>query len=1422
MRWLVVFAFLVSGLAGSHAWAQGMLSEPRFEHLTVNDGLLHSDAEAVTQDRAGFLWIGTNRGINRYDGYDLRNYTLPVNPLTGISRNRIHALHVDRAARLWAGAENGGLSWYDADHDRFRELSDSPLPLAFRLLARQLAQADVMAITSDARGRLWVGTEDQGVFVLDFDSQRQLRSLRQVALAENGRTNYPVLSLVAAPEGQLWFGTLGLGLRVLESGPVLPAQLVAARAPLAFATVRGLHLDRRGDLWIGTNRQVLWVSRPDRLGLRHLGDHPLPQPCRDIHAIHLDAFGQLWVGTDYGLYSWPAAPATGTAPPVQMAKPRLFLPVSGDPFSLQSERLHQIFEDRNQVLWLATPAGGLNKLDLRQKPFGHLQRQLTDRPTLPNNYVNAIYKEESTNLLWICTRNGFCSYDLSSKTYHGYLSWQQSAEVNGVDVSAVVQAADGTLWFGTRNHGLYTLRRTGGRETLTPLAALAGQPDRADPSIESMTEDRFGTMWVATINMGLTRLGRDGQLLKTYRRATGLPTDQFTYLLYDRRKDVLWASTRNAGLLKLRVTADSLVLLKQFAYDAKDKNSLSVNYVWPLLQDRQGTLWIGTLGGGLHRLVTDVQGRERVERWARWLPETDVESILTDEDDNLWIGGTGLYRFAPRTRRYLHYDVADGLQSNSFKIGSAWQARNGTLYFGGINGISYFQPRAILANPYPPVVRITGLRLANKPVAVGEKVNGRVLLPKAFTQPQTITIRAAENDFSVEFVGLNYATPRQHRYAYQLIGYNSDWVAAAPRQRTASFTNLPPGDYTFRVKASNGDGRWSPTPATLQFTILPPWWKTWWAYLLYGLALVCALIVYRRVTMTQEQLKNKLALEHFRVEQEKELTNMKLSFFTNLSHELRTPLTLILGPMESLLAAANRFASQKENILLMHKQTHKLLTLVNQLLDFRKVEAGQVPLQAAPRDVVSFLTEIFLLFKLKAQERDLIYTLTAPSEAVELCFDAGKLEIVLTNLLANAFKYTPEGGEIGLVVTVVGQPGRPAIFTNSKLADNYLEIKVSDRGTGISPGEIAHVFDAYYQASQTNSLRMMGTGIGLSLVKQFVERHAGEITVASQVNQGTIFTVRLPFGREHLMANELVPAGLASEPMQHALATASVATTEAEEAAGEYETEESFNGRRLLIVEDNDDLRQYLVQLFSSDFEVTAAADGVEGWELVQSLLPDLVLSDIMMPRSDGLELCQKIKQAPKTLHIPVVLLTARTAAVHEVEGMETGADDYISKPFNPKVLHAKVVAILRNRSRLLEFYQRQVLLEPTEIIIPEADKLFLEKAMKVVEDNLTEPEFNVQALVREMGMSQSLFYRRVKSITGQSVVEFIRDIRLKRAAQLLTSTSLRVSDVAYQVGMQDLKHFRTVFQNLHKLSPSEYAKQHRSGEPVAGPTSLI
>jgi signal transduction histidine kinase/ligand-binding sensor domain-containing protein/DNA-binding response OmpR family regulator len=1404
VRWLLGLMLWAAGLA---ARAQDTRpGEFRFEHITVDQGLSHSDAMCMAQDHDGFIWVGTNRGIDRYDGYQLKSYALPINPRNGQSSNRIAALLAAPNGQLWVGAENSGLSRYDANHDTFGPLGEAAFPAAYRALAARLAQADVKALATDAQGRLWVGTARQGLFVLSLSPQGQPLALRQLPPEAAGRPALAgITSLAIDAEGQAWVGASAGLLLVRTTEPALPVEATALTLP-----VSALNLDRRGDLWVGTERQLFWgASASRRLG-HSLAVQALPHHYPRIQALHLDSFGRLWAGTLYGLYVWEAGLPTGTAPPLRAARPTLFLPRDGEMHGLNSERVHQIFEGRDQLVWLCASAGGLNKVDLRQRAFGHLRHQLTGRPELSNanNYINAIYKEEATNTLWLGSRNGVSAYDLARHTYRSYLN-QQSDTVRGVDVAALFQTTDGTLWFGTRDNGLVALRRQGGREQLTTYRRLPGGYDLATTSIEHMAQDAQGTLWVATFSQGLFRLSTDGKLLAHYDAAhTGLPTSRFTYLLYDARRDVLWASTRNAGLLKLRPTADSLRLLRQFDYDAaRPASGLRVNYVWPLLLAKNGDLWLGTIGGGLHQISTDARGRDVVRQYSRYLPESDVEGLLADEAGNIWVAGTGLYRFTPRTRQYLRYDVADGLQSNAFKIGAAARGADGTLYFGGINGINYFQPWAIQANPTPPRVQFTGLRVANQPVPVGRPFNGRVLLPQALSRPQTVVIRAAENDFSVEFVALNYTNPQKNHYAYRLLGYNQDWVYPLPGQRTASFANLPPGHYTLEVKADNGEGVWAKKPATMQFDVLAPWYKTWWAYLLYASVLAAGVVVYRRMEITQQNLRGKLALEHFQAEKEKELTNLKLGFFTNVSHELRTPLTLILGPMEELISAHGPVSNLRDKLLLMHQQTRKLFDLVNQLLDFRKVESGDVPLRALYAPVLSFVAEIFGMFEQKATERRLTYTLDVPTEDVPLYFDRSKLEIILTNLLANAFKYTPEGGRIAVGATVVGTPGGEAVFADGQPVGNYLEISVQDTGTGIAADELAHIFDPYYQASHTDTLRMTGTGIGLALVRQFAVRHGGNIFVESRVGEGSTFRLRLPFGRAHLHpADVLAPE--AAAPAE--LATEMPLTEEVDALTLSNEPTTLANLPRLLVVEDNDEVRQYLQQLFAPDFEVLTAADGLEGWNLALAQNPAVVVSDVMMPRSDGLELCQKLKQHPKTNHIPVLLLTARTAALHEVEGLGLGADDYVSKPFNPQVLQAKVLALLRNRRQLREYYQRQLLLQPTEVVIPDADRLFLEQAMRTVEAHLTDPALSVGVVAEALCLTQSVLYRRLKSITGQTVVEFIRDVRMKRAAQLLAQPGLRISEVADEVGVENVKYFRKTFQKIYGVAPSEYARQHR------------
>ncbi|PAC27077.1 hypothetical protein BWI92_24480 [Flectobacillus sp. BAB-3569] len=591
-----------------------------------------------------------------------------------------------------------------------------------------------------------------------------------------------------------------------------------------------------------------------------------------------------------------------------------------------------------------------------------------------------------------------------------------------------------------------------------------------------------------------------------------------------------------------------------------------------------------------------------------------------------------------------------------------------------------------------------------------------------------------------------------------------------------------------------GKEAWSAKPAEIKIRVLPPWYKTWWAFLIYALILFFAFKEYQKATLAKQALKNDVLMEKYKADQEKTLTDLKLRFFTNVSHELRTPLTLILGPIEELASSEHE---KKDKIMLILQQTRKLLDLVNQLLDFRKAETGNMKILATFGNIIPMIEEVFLIFKLKAQESSIDYTMSLPQTTVELFFDSSKLEIILTNLLSNAFKYTPSGGKISLKTEIVGSSSEEAVFEGGRPSKNFLQISIQDFGVGMSVDELDKIFDPYYQASHTETLKIRGTGIGLSLVKQLVEAHKGSIEVESAIAKGTTFILKLPFSKKPLVEN--------TEAEHHHEETKSLV----EEVIPVVAPLEKFSAK-VLIVEDQEDLRAYLKQICEVSYEVATAVDGLDGWDKALEWQPDLIISDIMMPNSDGLELCQKVKQNPKTSHIPVFLLTARAAVTHEVEGLEMGADEYMAKPFNPLVLNAKIASILQNRSQLRSYYQKQILLEPSLPDIPDETKALLEKAMAIVEANLTNQDFTVQTLVKDMGMSQSAIYRQIKSITGQSLVEFIRDIRLKRAAQLLSNGNLRVTEVAMLVGIEDMKYFRKMFQQTYNVSPSEYAKQKK------------
>lgn len=1332
----------------------------KFEHITVNDGLSHSDAMAVEQDKDGFIWIGTNKGLDRYDGYSLKNYKLPNKNTTGQYTNRVLSLHLAQNGLLWVVPEAQGVFFFDAKTDSFKNIVEKT---ENQRDADLLSNLTARSINTAPNGDLFIGTSTQGLFVITFSKEETIRQIQKVNFSENG-SDALVFAITPEKNGKVWVGTVGAGLWSLTKNN---AEYSAKKFTLwSENTIRSIIISHSSDIWVASEDKVIKINKAAN------AIKPLEGKFNYMTSLLEDSYKRLWIGSRTGLYLLTDIVEN---PERITFRTEHFSPKDNDPSSLNYHLIHNMIEDGFNNLWIAASAGGLNKLNLLPKPFYHLHKRFGG---LPNDYTNTICQDKDKNILWIGTRNGFSKFDISTQKVTTFLEGSNLRNTPNVDVTYIYDPGNGTLWITTRVHGVYIFNKVS--ETLRKLPEIAGQKpwNKAEPI--AINSDSEGNIWVACFYDGLYIYDASGNLKHSFTKAKNqLPSARLTYLMRDGHS--MWLSTRDAGILKLKLAKGKLNVEKQFSFHQK---GLNTDYIWPLTKAKNGDIWVGTIGGGLHK----INQNGTVERYNTYLPETDVESILEDESGDLWVGGNGLYRFDPLKKTYLHFDVADGLQSNSFKVGSAAKDNQGNLYFGGINGVTYFNPKQVSTNPHPPKMQITQVRFLNYEYSPDNRDNSKAVISGPFSPNTQITVRDYENDFSIEFVGLNFINPGKQHYEYKLEGFHKNWIALPQGQRVMGFSNLPAGTYTFLVKSDNGDGVWTEEPAKLKLKIMPPWYKTWWAYTVYTLLIAAAIYWYKTTTRRQRELKNKIAIEQVEKEKEKELADLKMNFFTNVSHELRTPLTLILNPAEDLIHAVEPASEARQKAVLVHKQASKLLDLVNQLMDFRKAESGTMTVQLQTADIIALITEIFLIFKIKADELGILYQLKVPKDPVFLNYDPEKLEIVLTNLLSNAFKHTPQGGSIVLDVGKVGNPKQDAIRENGKLANNFLRIQVKDSGKGIHSDDIQHIFEPFYQAVKNRDSKTVGTGIGLSLVHELVYKHNGEIDVESTPGKGAAFSLKLPFEKNN------IPAIVHEESPKST-------------SASEDESFIPISDARLLIVEDNDDLRNYLVSLFNPHLETHSAENGAEGLEKTIKLSPDIILSDVMMPELNGLELSEKIKNNPKTAHIPIVLLTARATAIHELEGLESGADDYITKPFNPKVLLSKIHSLLNNRRKVQEYFHRKILVEPSESVIPDADREFIKNSMKIIEDNLVNEQFNVQTLVKESGMSQSAYYRKLKNITGQSVIEFIKDVRLKRAAQLLSSKQYRVSEVAMMVGMEDLKNFRTSFQKLYGVSPSEYGK---------------
>lgn len=1339
----------------------------RFSHLGIADGLSQSSVYHIFQDSRGFIWIATTDGLNRYDGYNFRHFRYdPGNPYS-INSNELLCIEEDRQGNLLVGTALG-LDLFDCRLERFhRILPDTLLP--------EYVFKHVNVMKRDHEGNVWIGTP-RGL--MRYDDEK--RVLRPVELGRGPGKPY-VRSMAFDSDGLLWVtGMNSVFCYNPATGRLLPVPEALTRNPaMRKSPTQCIDVDSLGNIWVGTEKDglIVWDRRTGRTENYNSGT-ALRVSSDMVRAIFFHK-GETWIGTRNGLYVMNG----------QRTAVRHFVMDKYDPYSISGNSILSIMKDKAGSIWVGSFAGGVSVEHPGNENFSYINEQMGRKPGLTYRVVSSIREDEDRNL-WIATEGGGLNvYDRHKDEFHHIrVNTAAPHHVNPEMVKALQFDGKGGLYIGTLE-GLYRYDTRSGGMRPVPLKA---SPRLTSDEVVYGLAGNAERMWVGTKG-GLFRIGGGDTVRYRHNRndSGSIISNDINALMQDSQGGV-WIGTE-VGLSWL--PADS----NRFRnYLAEYDSVFNKNAILCIYEDDRRNIWIGTRGGGLKLL-----NRERSQFFTLdtsfGLSSNIVHGIIQDQLGDLWVSfNQSIARivlrkahapFDKKDVQVVNYSVNNGLGSNEF-LAATCRTASGEVMFGGTNGIVSFNPGKLIINKTKPPVVLTSFLIKNRPVAIGEKGSP---LGESITYTGHITLRHDQAFFTIGFAALNYINPRTNQYAYVLEGMKGDpqWNYVGGRQQ-ASFTNLDAGEYIFKVKAANNDGLWNEQYTSLRITVLPPLWKTWYAYLFYIAVIAGVLYFFWNHSLKTARLRHELQMQQRSREKDRELAQRKLSFFTDISHEIKTPLTLILAPLEKLLGSEEAGDKVRQQLQLMQRNGERLLRLTDQLLDFRKFEAGHMKLQVARYDMVKCMRGIILSFDAFARQRGIKLELTTQEPQMPLWFDQDKLEKIMFNLLSNAVKFTPPGGRIAVGLEVNG---------------GQAEIRVEDNGAGIAAQHLDKIFNPFHHYNNTG-MPISGTGIGLAFTKGLVTLHRGSIAVQSEPAAGgkpghTCFTVLLP-----LDAAQYAPEEMLRE--DEGLPEETVPTL----AREDNEPHEAGQLPVMLIVEDNAEMLGFIASHFRDRYTVHEAADGNEGWRIATEVLPDIIISDVAMPGLNGTDLCRKLKKDERTCHIPVILLTARSPVIFQMEGLETGADDYITKPFNIGLLQLRVSNLLQSRALLRERYSKDITLQPANIAITSADETFLNKVMQFIDANILEPTLNVEQLARELSMSPITLYRKIKALTNQSTIEFIRGFRLKRGAQYLERNEFTVTEVAYMVGFSDVDYFRKCFKAEFGCTPKEYAAAKQGAVP--------
>ena len=1320
----------------------------QFKHLEVSDGLSNNSVNTICKDRDGFMWFGTTTGLNRYDGYTFKIYQHAENDPGSLPDNYITDIVEMPDGRFWVNTGRGYVL-FDKEQDCF--ITD------VTGFMKNLESGGVPEqVFVDREGNTCLSVAGEGCYRYKEGGKRLFFSYVEHSLPEHG-----VTQIAECSDGLLLIYNTGL-LVCLDRATLAikwKSDEIKKYIPAGKTIEFSLFVDRDNCIWAyslmgiwaydcgtkswRTDLTAIWSSRPDVI----------------IHAVAQDIEGRIWVGKDYDGID-VLEKETG--------KVTSLVAHDDNGRSLPHNTIYDLYADRDGIMWVGTYKKGVSYYS--ESIFKFNMYEWGD--------ITCI-EQADENRLWLGTND------------HGILLWNRStgkAEPFWRDaegqlpnpVVSMLKSKDGKLWVGTFNGGLYCMDGSRVRSYKEGVGNTL-----ASNNVWALVEDDKGRIWIASLGGGLQCLEPVSGTFETYTSSNSALLENNVTSLCWVDNNTLFFGTANQGVGMMDMRTREIKKIQGQSGNVKLSND-AVNHVY---KDSRGLVWIATREG-----LNVYDTRRHVFLDLSSVAEAKgnfIAAITEDQERNMWVStsrkvirvtvasdGKGSYLFDSRA-----YNSEDGLQNCDFNQRSIKTLHNGIIAIGGLYGVNVFAPDHIRYNKMLPNVMFTGLSLFDEAVKVGQSYGGRVLIEKELNDVENVEFDYKQNIFSVSFASDNYNLPEKTQYMYKLEGFNNDWLTLPLGVHNVTFTNLAPGKYVLRVKAINSDGYVGIKEATLGIVVNPPFWMSWWAYLLYAVGLVIVLFLARYRMLKREREKFHLQQIENEVAKNEEINNMKFRFFTNVSHELRTPLTLIISPLEGMLKETTD-ELQSTRLQLMYRNAQRLLHLVNQLLDFRKGEMSTHQLSLSEGDIISYVHSVCNSFLLMADKKHIQFSFFSGIDTFSMAFDADKVGKIVMNLLSNAFKFTPEGGRVTVMIEHVA--GTPDI----------LEIKIADTGIGISDVDKEHIFERFYQAGHKGVEETTGNGIGLSLVRDFVTLHEGEVKVFDNIGMGSVFVIQFPV--KHVETQVQLPE-------ETGMPAGDEEDKEMKEEAREEMERKNFP--LLLIVDDNEDFRIFMRYSLELQYRVKLAVNGKEAWEMMQEELPDLVISDVMMPQMDGNELCRLIKQDKRTAHIPVILLTARQNTEAKLEGLQTGADDYVTKPFNMTILVLRIRKLIE-LSRYHRVTQGLIDPAPSEIVITSLDEKLIEKAIKYVEDNMSRTELSVEELSRELGMSRVHLYKKLLQITGKTPIEFIRVIRLKRAAQLLRESQLHVSEVAFEVGFNNPKYFSRYFKDEFGVLPSVYQEK--------------